>query len=133
MQTVPASARSWRVVLMLGVLCAAAAFLSLHALGNLKDRTIALVLHGQKLSITALASGLGMWDAISALVMIAAVLAAVRQEARDRAFSGFLAAAPRGAFVAALSILLAWLGHAYFIPGVLLGGDTGTHIARFLE
>jgi hypothetical protein len=118
---------------MLGILCAVATFLSLHALGNLKDRAVALFLHGQTLSIGSLVVGLGIWDTVCALVAIAAALIAIRQEVRDRAYSRFFATAPRGAFFVAVSILLAWLGHAYFFPGVLLGGDTGTHIARFLE
>ena len=41
--------------------------------------------------------------------------------------------APQPQAVAALIILLTWLGHCYFSPGVLLGGDTGSHISRFLE
>jgi hypothetical protein len=109
------------------------AFLSVHALGNLKDRAIALFLHGQRLSIAALMPSFGIWDVVCALVVIASAFVAVRQEVRDRTFSRFFATAPRGSFVIAVSILLAWLGHAYFFPGVLLGGDTGTHIARFLE
>jgi hypothetical protein len=32
-----------------------------------------------------------------------------------------------------LTLVLAWCGQAYLSPGILLGGDTGSHIARFLE
>src|SRR5262249_9185173 len=32
-----------------------------------------------------------------------------------------------------LTIVGAWFGHSYLFPGLLLAGDTGSHIARFLE
>jgi hypothetical protein len=125
--------KPWRVVFVLAAMCASLSYLSLHLLGNLKDRAIGLVLHGQPLSVAALATDLHVSDALAALCAIAAVAAAIRLERRDRAFTAFLAAAPPVAFAAGISVLLAWLGHAYFFSGVLLGGDTATHIARFLE
>lgn len=133
MGTVAVTGKPWRVVLLLATLCMAVAFLSLHTLGHIKDRAIALVLHGQSVSISALAGDIGVSDAIAVILAVAAIALAIRWERRQRAFSSFLKTSPRLAFWAAMSILLAWLGHAYFFSGVLLGGDTGTHISRFLE
>jgi 6-pyruvoyl-tetrahydropterin synthase related domain len=124
---------SWRVVLLLGAIVAPVTFLSLYTLGNLKDRTIGLVLHGQSLSISALTADLGARDAAAVLCAVAAIAAAVCLERRERTFSAFLVTMPRMPFAVVFWILLAWLAHAYFFSGVLLGGDTGTHIARFLE
>jgi len=119
--------------MLLGAIVAAVTFFSLHTLGNLKDRAIGLVLHGQSLSISALTADLGARDAVAVLCAVAAIAAAVRLERRERVFSAFLITMPRIPSAVAFSILLAWLAHAYFFSGVLLGGDTGTHIARFLE
>ena len=125
--------RPWRAVLLLGILFSAAAFLSLYSIGNLKDQAVALSLHGQGITAARLRSALGLWDALGAAVGLAALAAAVRLEIRGRLFSHFIATAPDRAFLTAFGIMLAWLGHAYLFSGVLLAGDTGTHIARFHE
>lgn len=125
--------RFWRAVLLLGVLCAAAAFLSLYSVGNLKDQVVALTLHGQGLTATHLFSVLGLPDALGAAVGLTALAAAVWLEMRERLFSRFVDEAPDRAFLTLFGILLAWLGHAYLFSGILLAGDTGTHIARFHE
>jgi len=54
-------------------------------------------------------------------------------ELRHRACSRLLATASDTEAFALLTILVAWFGHSYLSPGVLLGGDTGTHVSRFLE
>lgn len=54
-------------------------------------------------------------------------------ELRHRACSRLLGTATDTEAFALLTILTAWFGHSYLSPGVLLGGDTGTHVSRFLE
>ncbi len=129
--------RPWRAVLLLAVLFGAAAFLSLYAIGNLKDQAVALTLHGnghgQGLSAARLLAILGLPDALGAAIGLAAFIAALWLDLRGRLFSRFIDSAPDRAFLAAFGIMLAWLGHAYLFSGVLLAGDTGTHIARFHE
>lgn len=128
-----AADRPWRAVLLLAVLFAAAAFLSLYSIGNLKDQAVALTLHGQSLTDRRLLAVLGLRDALGAAIGLAAFAAAAWLEWRRCLFSNFIDVAPDRAFLAAFGIMLAWLGHAYLFSGVLLAGDTGTHIARFHE
>lgn len=128
-----AAERPWRAVLLLAVLFGAAAFLSLYSIGELKDEAVALTLHGQGISAARLLSVLGLPDALGAAIGLAAFFAALWLELRGRMFSRLIDSAPDRAFLAAFGIMLAWLGHAYLFSGILLAGDTGTHIARFHE
>ena len=54
-------------------------------------------------------------------------------EVTRRSFSRLLETASTGEAFVLLVILTAWFGQGYLNPGVLLGGDTGSYIARFLE
>ena len=63
---------------------------------------------------------------------MASVAIFVRMEVVHRSCARFLSEASwREAFVA-LTLIVAWTGHSYLFPGVLLGGDTASHISRFL-
>ncbi|MEO6717338.1 MAG: hypothetical protein ABIM50_08850 [Novosphingobium sp.] len=125
--------RPWRAVLLLAILFSAAGFVSLYSIGNLKDEAVSMSLHGQGLSPTGLLSVLGLPDVLAAAVGLATLVTTVRLELRGHLLSSFIDTAPDRAFHTVFGIMLAWLGHAYLFSGVLLAGDTGTHIARFHE
>src|SRR4051812_33942194 len=109
------------------------AALSLHTLNRLKDVVVFRSLRGQPIGAGVLLGALRWGDA--ALAALAAVIAAVmaRLQWRTRAYTGLATDPTPAEALATLLIILCWLGHAYLGAGVLLGGDTGTHIARFLE
>lgn len=125
--------RLWLGAPLLGLLCTAATYLSLHGIGNLKDRAVALSLGGQRLSVGRLLPALGISDVVAGAIVLACLAAGLWLELRERLFSRWIDAASDRMFLAGFGILLAWLGHAYLFPGLLLAGDTGTHIARFHE
>ncbi len=116
---------------------AAAAFTtaaaSLTALNHVKDAAIADSLNGRgihPLHVLAALRPLDLaWLALAALTV--AVLAWL--QLRRHAFTSLLTGATDAEAFITLTILLCWLGHAYLSPGVLLGGDMGTHISRFNE
>ena len=120
-------------ILGLAVLAAATAAVSLVTVNRLKDAVVFASLHGQPLGASRLLAVLGPADAGLAAVSMAALLALLWIEFRQAAVSRLLATATAVESFVLLTIILAWLGHSYLNPGVLLGGDTGTHISRFLE
>jgi hypothetical protein len=129
----PDAARGWEMVLCLFL----AAFFSLvfciYTIGRVKDTIV--ISYNKNLSprILDLLRSLGPIDALLAGLSVAALAVIIYWEWRARAFSNFLSLATRWQGLAVLTIIVAWLGQAYLFPGVLLGGDTGAHIARFLE
>ena len=76
---------------------------------------------------------LGPVDALFASLSAASFTWLIYLERRRRALSKLLSAMTPGQGFALLTMIVAWLGQAYLFPGVLLGGDAGSHIARFLE
>ncbi len=125
--------RGWDAVLGVLLLALASAAASLHTLERLKNVAVTAVNEGRPLSLSSLWAALGPVDALLAGLSAAALAFLIYLEWRRRALSGFLLAATPWQSFALLTIIVAWLGHAYLFPGVLLGGDTGSHIARFLE
>jgi len=95
--------------------------------------TIAASLHGRPISAAGLAGTLGAADIVLMALAAMAGAALLWVELRHRACSTLLATATDTEAFTLLTILVAWFGHSYLSPGVLLGGDTGTHISRFLE
>ncbi|MEA2789336.1 MAG: hypothetical protein QOG73_1742 [Acetobacteraceae bacterium] len=106
---------------------------SLVTLNRVKDIVVGIVLRGGSASPIYLLRSLEPVDAGLAGMAVLSVGLLVWMEIRRYALRRFLqSSTPIEAFVA-LTILSAWTGHSYLSPGVLLGGDTATHISRFLE
>lgn len=120
-------------LLAIAAVAVATAAVSLAPLNRLKDAVIAARLHSRPLSLAGLTEVLGTADVVLVALAVATLLVLVRLEVRQRACSRLLATATTAEIFTLLTILIAWFGHSYLSPGVLLGGDTGTHIARFLE
>lgn len=133
----PAAARvvpsRWGVLAALAAFALASGLASLVTITRLRDAAIEASLAGVSLTPGRLLSALGPLDLFLALACAAALLWLASLEWRGRRLTSFLGDASQPQALAALAILLPWLGHCYFSPGVLLGGDTGTHISRFLE
>jgi hypothetical protein len=133
MMTEPLSKlRAWTVPGVTAVFVAVLVFLSLHGVAAIKSVAVFLGLHHRPVSLGALLRALSVWDALAALLALGLAVWLIWLE-RRRMLSAFLAQAPGGAYAVAGSIVLAFLAHCYFYPGILLGGDTGSHISRFLE
>jgi hypothetical protein len=111
----------------------ATAAVSLTTLSGMKDRVIAASLHGQPIGLATLTTSLGLPDAVLACISVIAAFALVWLELRHRGLSRMLATATDAEAFVLLTVLIAWFGHSYLSGGVLLGGDTGSHISRFLE
>jgi hypothetical protein len=126
------NSNQWSILgLAAAALSSAAA--SLSTVEHVQNRAIDLTARGQALALAQLADALGPTD--YALVGTAFVLCVllVIGEWRAKAFSKLLRTATPIQNFYILTILGAWLGHSYLFPGLLLAGDTGSHIARFLE
>jgi len=123
----------WKVVQ--GVLFLAISSIAslLYTIGHLKDIIVNAFNEGRSISLLSLWVSLGPVDALFASLSAAAFALVIYLEWYRRALSRLLLlATPWQGFVL-LTIIAAWLGQAYLFPGVLLGGDTGSHLARFLE
>jgi hypothetical protein len=106
---------------------------SLHTVERVQNRAIDLTTKEQALAPAQLAGALGLTDyALVATALIACVLLVIG-EWRAKVFSKLLRTATPIQNFFILTIVGAWLGHSYLFPGLLLAGDTGSHIARFLE
>lgn len=123
---------SWRTILFLLVAVLTVATLILTSIDKLKYAAIAQSAQGHIQPLRLLTT-LGLTDWVLAVAAALALLVLAIAEWRNRALTALLANASPAQSVAALTILLAWLGHSYLTPGVLLGGDTGTHVVRFME
>jgi hypothetical protein len=129
----PYRINGWSVIVSILTVALLSLALSIHALARLRDAAIALAQHGDRITVNGLVSALGMTDAALAVGTVAGIALLARWEWRSRAISRLLATASTTQSLALLTIIVGWLGQAYLFPGLLLGGDTGTHIARFLE
>lgn len=121
------------VLLMLASAALWSALFSLTAVNRAKDVAVHAVLHGEPVAPRALLGALGPLDGLVAALAAASVAALLAAEWRRRAVSEFLRTCTPGQAFLALTIAAAWTGHAYLSPGILLGGETGTHVSRFLE
>ncbi len=129
----PPERQHWQVAASLGLTVAILVLASIRIVGTLKDNVVVLVLHAQPLTRSQVLRGVGLTEALLAAGLVLLGILLVQWEWRRRALSAFLTGAPRLAHLLVITLLLLWLGHAYLFPGVLLGGDSGTHISRFLE
>jgi len=120
-------------LLALGLFLITSAACSLWTIGHVKDGVVIAVLRGGLSPRQAALSAIGPVDLALILATGLSALLLLALEIRRRAFSRLLATMrPQDAF-AILTMLLVWTGQAYLFPGVLLAGDTATHISRLLE
>ena len=117
-------------LLALAIAALATFAVSFLTINRVKDRVVAASLHGQPIGVHTLLGALGPADFIALALAAAAVLLLAWLEVTRRSFSRLLATASTGEAFVLLLILTAWFGHSYLNPGILLGGDTGSHIAR---
>jgi hypothetical protein len=123
----------WGAVAAVLILALASAASSLFTLERLKNAVLAAVDAGRPAGLPVLWASLGATDAALAALSAAALVFLIYLEWSRRIFSRFLVSATPAQSFAILTIIVAWLGQAYLFPGVLLGGDSGSHVARFLE
>jgi len=108
------------IAIAIAVAATTTAAVSLTTLNHLKDAVITTSLRGLPLSFTELAGTLGMADAVLIALATAAMAMLLWLELRHRACSRLLATASDTEAFALLTILVAWFGHSYLSPGVLL-------------
>jgi hypothetical protein len=120
-------------ILGLAVAALSTATWSLYTVEHIKNWAIDLAARGETPPLARLVGALGPVDyALAGTALLISALLVMR-EYRAKAFSKLLrTATPIQNFII-LTIVGAWLGHSYLFPGLLLAGDTGSHIARFLE
>lgn len=120
---------------LLGILAvfATSAALSLHGVDAVARAAAALALAHRPVTLRALVPVLNGVDAALAAGLALSLAALITTEWRARSLSTLLADGSRGQYSVLLLATLVWLGHYCFVPGVLLGGDTATHIVRFRE
>ena len=121
---------SWMALIVSTLLSAA---FSLVSVGRLAQRAEQLVATNQAITVGNLATALHPLDAVLGTFVLASVGVLVGLEWSRRAFSRLLHELTPVSANIILATLVGWLGHTYWFPGVLLGGDSGSHIARFLE
>ena len=120
-------------LLAIAAAAVATAAASLTALNHVKDYVVVASLNGRPLGLSGVLSALGAVD-LAALVLAGAATAwVVWLEWRHRAITALLRTATGAEAWALLTVLVAWFGHSYLGSGVPLGGDTGSHVSRFLE
>lgn len=112
---------------------AATAAVSFTTVNRLKDAAVEAALRDQAIGPGRLLAALGPADGLLMTLAAGAVLVLLCLEWRCRALSRLFATAGPGECFVLLTMFAAWFGHSYFNPGVLLGGDTGTHVGRFFE
>jgi hypothetical protein len=132
MSRVKLNANQWSILSLAAAALSTAAS-SLHTVERIQNRAIDLAATGQTLAPASLAGALGPVDYALAGTAFALCILLVFREWRAKAFSKLLRTASPIQNFLILTILGAWLGHSYLFPGLLLAGDTGSHIARFLE
>lgn len=120
-------------LLLASAFAISAAAASLVVLEKLKNAVIALAMAKLPLNLSTILSELNPFDLLLVAIPTVVALVLIIAEIRQKTLSRFMATATDSQVFLLLTIVVALLGHAYFFPGVLLGGDTGTHIARTLE
>ena len=120
-------------LLAIAAMAATTAAASLTTLSHVKDYVVVASLNGRPLGVSGVLAALGAVD-LTALVLAGAAAAWVAWlEWRRQAVTALLRTATGAEAWALLTILVAWFGHSYLGSGVPLGGDTGSHVSRFLE
>ena len=123
----------WRILGPLAAFALASGLASLVTITRLRDAAIEASVAGILLTPNGLLAALGPLDLLLTLTSVAALLWLASLEWHGRHLTCFLQNASQPQAIAVLAILLPWLSHCYLSPGVLLAGDTGSHISRFLE
>lgn len=127
--------RRANVAALLALAAAAAAIMAVSfiTIDRLKDAVIDASLHGRPIRAGLLLSAPGVAGFTMLALAALALLLLVWLEVARASFSRLLRTASGAEAFILLLILVVLFGHAYLNPGVLLGGDTGSHIARILE
>jgi hypothetical protein len=120
-------------VLSLGLFLTVTAAFSLWTIGLIKDAVVHAVLHGGPSPLRAAIGSIGLVDVVLLILVVLSSLWIMRLEISQGAYSRFLTGATAYETLIVLTLFLAWTGHSYAFPGVLLAGDAATHISRFLE
>jgi hypothetical protein len=120
-------------ILALAAAALSTATSSLYTVEHVQNWAIELAARGQAFSPARLAGALGLTDYALVGAAFAICISLVFGEWQAKAFSKLLRTATPIQNFYILTIVGAWLGHSYLFPGLLLAGDTGSHIARFLE
>ncbi len=102
-------------------------------IGRIKDAIVNAVLRGGLSPAHAVLATLGPLDGALLAVCAIAALLIILQERRRQIFSALLTSMSGAEAFAVLTLFVVWTGQCYLYPGVLLGGDTATHISRLLE
>jgi hypothetical protein len=126
------NSNQWSILGLAAVALSTAAS-SLYTIEHVKNWAIDLAARGQALALASLAGTLGPVDYALAGTALVVCVFLVIGEWRAKALSTLLRTATPLQNFFILTIVGAWLGHSYLFPGLLLAGDTGSHIARFLE
>ena len=123
----------WRIIGALAALALASGALSIAALSHVVNAAIALAAAGKPIAPGPLVAALRVEDAALAAITLVLFGLILWWEWRARVLSRLLSGLDEWQAFALLTLVIAWCGQAYLFPGVLLGGDSGSHIARFLE
>jgi len=109
--------------------------LALFVVDPLKYRLLEAVTAGRSLFPAALSGASELaprWVPLG-LLSGGLILLLVAREVRAASLSRALTAAPTPAFLLMATVLLLWFAQAYLYPGLLLGGDTGSHLVRLVH
>ena len=105
----------------------------LSAVEKLKNAAIALQRAGEPISVSGLLPVISVFDYCLVAICLGLLTWLAWGEFRDRSISTMLMSLRPAPTFLLLGLIMVWTGQAYLYPGVLLGGDTGGHIARFGE
>ena len=123
----------WTAVAAIGGAAVATALISLVSINRVKDAVIPVVMSGGSVNTAVIEAALRPIDAVLTGAAIFAIAVLFWLELRRCALSRLLASATPAQAAVMLTFIAAWTGHAYLSPGLLLAGDTATHVSRFLE
>jgi hypothetical protein len=120
-------------ILALGLFLMTTVAVSFWTIGHIKDAVVRAALHGGTSPVQAVMATVGPIDVALLFLVVLSVFWIVWLEITRGAFSLLLNDATVTEAFVVLTLFLVWTGHSYGFPGVLLAGDTATHISRFLE
>ena len=128
-----ATVLDWLCLALLVAAALESATFSLISIGHIAHQAERLAASDQAITASNLAVALRPVDALLLTLVLATLAALGWLEWRRRALSRLLYEMTPISAVIILGTFVGWLGHTYLFPGVLLGGDSGSHVARFLE
>jgi hypothetical protein len=120
-------------VFILALFLLTSAVSCIWTIGRIKDAVVTAVLRGGLSPGHAALATLGPLDGILLAACAVFAFLIIQQEWRRQLFSVLLTSMSGAETFAVLTLIVVWTGQCYLYPGVLLGGDTATHISRLLE